>query len=177
MFGSKTTRLLGEIDRLQYKKKNVLIVKPRIDKRYSQIKITSHNGGSVNAEAVSNAVEIYELLEENTYTHIAVDEAFMIDEIDDVLISLFKKGFSIIISTIQLDAEERPFENIKNMLPWATKIEICPAVCTMCDQDAYYTEALFDINNATAEERVGSYGMYEPRCAKHYTAFKIKSHI
>ena len=60
------------------------------------------------------------------------------------------------------------------MMPWATKIEICPAVCTKCDQDAYFTEAMFDINNATPEEKIGSFGMYEPRCAKHYASFKIK---
>ena len=46
---------------------------------------------------------------------------------------------------------DKVFENIKNILPWATKIEICPAVCTDCDQDAYFTEAMFDINNATAD--------------------------
>ena len=54
------------------------------------------------------------------------------------------------------------------MLPLATKIEICPAVCTKCDKDAYYTVALFDIDNATQEEKVGAKGMYEPRCFKHY---------
>ena len=74
----------------------------------------------------------------------------------------------IIVSSIQMDAGEVPFENIKNLLPFATKIEVCPAVCTKCDQDAYYTKALFDIENATQEEKIGSKDMYEPRCTKHY---------
>ena len=108
----------------------------------------------------------------NSNTVVAVDEAFMIQDVDAVLISLYRKGVNIIVSSIQLDANEIPFENIKNMMPWATKIEICPAVCTMCDQDAYFTEAMFDINNATQEEKIGSFGMYEPRCAMHYTSFR-----
>ncbi len=170
MFVSKTTRLLGDIDRLQHNNKNVLVIKPRIDRRYDEEKVSSHNGKSIEAFAVSDAYEIIsEHLDQNhDYTVIAVDEAFMIDNIDNVLINLFKSGYSIIVSSIQLDAEEKPFQSIKNMLPWATKIEICPAVCTLCDQDAYYTEALFDIKNATQEERIGSKNMYEPRCFNHY---------
>ena len=88
--------------------------------------------------------------------------------------SLYRNGVNIIVSSILLDANEIPFEKIKNMMPWATKIEICPAVCTKCDQDAYFTEAMFDINNATQEEKIGSFGMYEPRCFKHYSSFKNK---
>ena len=105
---------------------------------------------------------------------VAVDEAFMISGIAEALIGLYHSGITIIVSSIQLDAGEKPFESIRDMMPWATKIEICSAVCSKCDQDAYFTEAMFDINNATAEERVGSHGMYEPRCAKHYTGFKEK---
>lgn len=175
MFGSKTTRLLGEIDRLKYRGRTVLAVKPKIDNRYSEDKISSHNGGTVTAISIQNAYELYDHIGDNNYwSTIAVDEAFMIENIDKVLIDYFRKGISIIVSSIQLDAEEKPFESIKNMMPWATNIEICPAVCTKCDQDAYYTEALFDIKNASQKERVGADNMYAPRCANHYTTFKVE---
>ena len=174
MFGSKTTRLLGEVDRLKYRGRSVLAVKPSIDTRYDENKISSHNGGTINAICIQDAHELHDYINGNQYTTIAVDEAFMISNIDEVLINYFRSGISIIVSSIQLDAEEKPFESIKNMMPWATKIEICPAVCTKCDQDAYYTEALFDIKNASQEERVGSENMYEPRCANHYTTFKLE---
>ncbi len=175
MFGSKTTRLMGEIDRAMYRGRKVIAFKARKDKRYSYDKISTHSGGRFPAFCIEDAEEIFNYIDEddcNYNTLIAVDEGFMINNIDSVLISLYRKGVSIVVSSIQLDANEVPFENIKNILPWATKIEICPAVCTDCDQDAYFTEAMFDINNATAEERVGSHGMYEPKCARHYTNFK-----
>lgn len=171
MFGSKTTRLLGDIDRLKYRGRSVLAVKPKIDQRYEHDKISSHNGGTVQAICIGDAEELHAYIDKGNYTTIAVDEAFMIKNIDAVLIDYFRKGMSIIVSSIQLDAEEVPFESIKNMMPFATKIDICPAVCTKCDKDAYYTEALFDIANASQEDRVGSDNMYEPRCAKHYTTF------
>lgn len=175
MFGSKTTRLMGEIDRAIYRGRKVIAFKAKKDKRYSVDKISTHSGGRFPAFCIENAEEIFNYLDEqdcNSNTLVAVDEGFMIECIDNVLISLYRKGVSVVIASIQLDANEIPFESIKNILPWATKIEICPAVCTDCDQDAYFTEAMFDIHNATAEEKVGSHGMYEPRCAKHYTTFR-----
>ena len=174
MFGAKTTRLLADIDRLKYKGRKVIAFKPNIDKRYSLDKISSHNNGTIEAHCIDNAEEILHIIQNQNQKvdTIAVDEAFMIAGIDYILVKLYKAGYNVIVSSIQMDAKEKPFENIKNMLPWATKIEVCPAVCTMCDNDAYFTEALFDINNASAEERVGSKDMYEPRCAKHYTTFK-----
>ena len=177
MFGAKTTRLLADIDRLKYKGRKVIAFKPNIDKRYAEDKISSHNNGTINACCIEDAEEIFSVIESfrldgTSIDTIAVDEAFMVKGIDSVLIDLYRKGYNIIIASIQMNTKETPFENIRNMLPWATKIEVCPAVCTMCDSDAYFTEALFDIENATQEEKVGGKNMYEPRCAKHFSEFK-----
>jgi len=174
MFGSKTTRLVAEIDRASYKGWKIFAFKAKKDKRYVSESISTHSGVTWPAACIDRAIEIYDYIDDDSLSSnivIAVDEAFMIEGIDDVLTSLFFKGVNIVVSTIQLDANEKPFDNIKNIMPFATYIEICPAVCTKCDQDAYYTEAMFDIDNATQEEKVGAKGMYEPRCAKHYSAF------
>ncbi len=171
MFGSKTTKLMAEIDRATYKDIKVLAFKAKRDQRYNPSAISTHSGASYPASSIEDANEIYSFVNQsykNNATIIAVDEAFMIKNIDSVLIDLYCKGYNVILSSIQLDANEVPFESIKNMMPWATHIEICPAVCTQCDEDAYFTQAMFDIENATPEERVGSKGMYEPRCLKHY---------
>ncbi len=169
MFGSKTTRLLADVDRLKHKGRKILAFKACIDNRYSSTNITSHNGGSIEAYSIKDAIEIYGIIKEHDNIDvIAIDEAFMIKNIDEVLIDLYKSRYSIIVSSIQLDAGEVPFENMKNIFPLATKIEVCPAVCTLCDNDAYFTFPLFDINNASQEEKVGGKELYEPRCMKHY---------
>tara|TARA_B000000557_G_scaffold249066_1_gene234182 strand:- start:36 stop:560 length:525 start_codon:yes stop_codon:yes gene_type:complete len=173
MFGAKTTRLLADIDRLKYKGKKVVAFKPNIDKRYISDRISSHNNGTIEAYCIDKANDILDIIEKTSIDTIAVDEAFMLDNIDEVLINCYRKGYNIIVSSIQMNAKEEPFDNIRNMLPWATKIEVCPAVCTMCDNDAYFTQALFDIENATQEEKIGGKDMYEPRCAKHYTSFNL----
>ena len=176
MFGSKTTRLLGDVDRLTHKGKKILAFKPKMDKRYCENKISSHNGGSIDAYSIERAEKIYEIVEQYSNKNnvvvdtIAVDEAFMIPNIATVLINFYRTGINIIVSSIQLDAEEKPFYRIERMLPFATKIEVCPAVCSVegCDQDAYYTKALFDMKSTTQEEKIGGKEMYEPRCFKHY---------
>ena len=61
MFGSKTTRLLGEVDRLKHKGRKVAAFKPKMDARYSADKISSHNGGSVDAYSIERAEEIFDL--------------------------------------------------------------------------------------------------------------------
>ena len=176
MFGSKTTRLVAEIDRSLYKGRKVIAFKAKKDQRYSVDRISTHSGATYPAFCIDHASEIFSHLETsdfNANTLIAIDEAFMIEDIDNVVISLYRKGISIVISSIQLNTKDKPFENIKNMMPWATKIEICPAVCTKCNEDAYFTEALFDIENASQEEKIGGKEMYEPRCAKHFSGFLI----
>lgn len=169
MFGSKTTRLLADVDRLLHKKMNVLAFKPNVDQRYSEEKIVSHSGGSIPAICIEDADQIFDYLEdtEKDIDVIAVDEAFMIPHIDEALIDLYLSGYSIIVSSIQLDTGEKPFESIRNIMPFATKIEVCPAVCTKCNEDAYFTFPLFDIENATQEEKIGGKEMYEPRCLTH----------
>lgn len=167
MFGSKTTRLLSDIDRFKYKQKKIIAFKPKIDQRYSKQQICSHSGAKYDAICISSGCEIYDYILNNKYDIIAVDEAFMIKCIDEVLIDLYEKKYSIIVSSIQLSGENKPFENIKNILPWATKIEICPAVCTQCDNDAFFTKALFDMSNIESSIKIGNSDIYEPRCHLH----------
>jgi len=57
------------------------------------------------------------------------------------------------------------FEEVRDMMPWATKIEICPAVCPITGRDAYYTHRKIESVN---EITVGGADIYEPRCWEHH---------
>ncbi len=169
MYGSKTTKLLASIDRFTRQKKKVIAFKPKIDNRYAEAFIQSHNGGKFEACQVSNGKEMYEILSKKEEYHvIAVDEAFMIDDCAETLIDLFRAGYTIIVSSIQLDANFQPFEEIMKMMPYATQIDICPAVCPVTGDDAYYTMAKFDYKGVT----VGGDVLYEPRSWTAFHAIK-----
>ena len=158
MFGSKTTRMLSVLERCSYQNRKVIAFKPRMDDRYAAGEICTHAGLKFPAVNVSTGKEI--LAKSSGYDVIGVDEAFMIDNCSEVLISLYKQGKTVVVSSIQMSASGNVFDEIKEILPWATRIEVCPAVCVKTGKNAYYT--VRKIENLS-EIEVGGSDIYEPR--------------
>ena len=163
MFGSKTTQMLSVLERCSYQNKRVVAFKPKMDDRYSEGEICTHAGLKFPALNVSHGDEIIKECE--GFDVIGVDEAFMIDGCAEALIHLFKTGKTIVVSSIQISASGNVFEEVALILPWATKIEVCPAVCPITGRNAYYTHRKVD---SIDEITVGGADMYEPRCWEHY---------
>jgi thymidine kinase len=164
MFGNKTSKLLIELERLKYKKKNFVVFKPSIDDRYSKTDVVTHGGWTVPAITVQSGIDVLAELDkviDQKVDVVAVDEAFMIDGIADVLVWLFRNGISIIVSTLDLSSKCKPFKEVQLLTPWATRIEKCSAVCTVCGADANYT-----YKNVVSDQEieVGGCELYEPRC-------------
>jgi len=170
MFGGKTTRLLSALDRYVYQKRDVVAFKPDVDKRYGAESINTHTGGKIDALRISSGEEILNAVKQKRETGpvdiIAVDEAFMIPGSGKALTQLFLEGCTILISTLQLCSDGTSYSEIREIMPWATKIEICPAVCTRCGADAYYTFKKGGNNHQQIE--VGGSDLYEPRCLAHF---------
>ena len=166
MFGAKTSRLLTSIDRYKYQSRGVAVFKPRMDNRYNDDKIVTHTGMSIPAMCVSIGREILDAVRAmDDCDVVAIDEAFMIDGSADAALTLFRSGKTIVVSSIQLSASGLPFDEVKEMMPYATKIEICPAVCPVTGRDAYYTERK---RKDLGEIAVGGSDLYEPRCWEHH---------
>jgi len=159
MFGAKSSKLISALIRCKYQNVSTVAFKPEIDGRYSQDNIVTHGGISWPATKVSSGQDILCLSGQSRV--IGVDEAFMIPGCAQALIKLFKQGRSIYVSSIQLSATGKPFDEIKEMMPFATKIEVCPAVCPHTQKDAYYTASKVKQDN---EISVGGAEAYEPVC-------------
>lgn len=164
MFGSKTTRMLAAIDRYRYQNKRITAFKPQIDKRYSVSSIRTHSGGGIPAICVETGEDILKNVHKSVDV-IAVDEAFMIPDVSKALIDLFQKGHTVVVSSLQLSAAGNVFDEMRDIMPWATKIEVCPAVCPVCGSDAYYTQHKVEELDEIA---VGGAELYVPRCWTHY---------
>jgi thymidine kinase len=167
MFGSKTTRLLDAIDRAGYQKKRVALFKASMDDRYSSTYVCTHSGNKVEGVVVDSSASLLEHLAKTdiVYDIVAVDEAFMIDGIGDVLVWLFKRGISIFVATLSLSAGLDAFDEVVKILPWATRVEVCSAVCTTCGADAYFTHKKVEDGKLIS---VGGSDLYEPRCWHHH---------
>lgn len=167
MFSSKTTKLLTSLERYKYQKKSVVVFKPSIEKRYHNSSIVSHGGWETPATTVKSGDEMLAALHEleKLPDIVAVDEAFMIEGVAETLTWLFRKGISIVVSTLDMSATGKPFKEVKDILPWATRVEKCAAVCVECGADAQYTHKK-QVNDDEIE--VGGSELYEPRCFEHH---------
>jgi thymidine kinase len=138
-----------------------------MDDRYSNSEIRTHSGGGIPAISVNSGTDIVEYIRDSVSSCdvVAVDEAFMIEGVAEALLSTFQKGKTVLVSSLQLSASGKVFEEVRDMMPWATRIEVCPAVCPISGRDAYYTHRKLA---GMAEIAVGGSDMYEPRCWEHH---------
>jgi len=165
MFSSKSSKMLLALERFKYQHKDAVLFKPVCDVRYSKSEVVTHGGWSHEATVITSVADIIEALAERPSPPqvVAVDEAFMIPGIAETLIWLYRNGFSIVVSSLDLSAQGKPFTEIEKMLPWATHIKKCSAVCTACGRDAHYTHKKI-IDENSEEIQVGGAELYEPRC-------------
>lgn len=176
MFGSKTSRLLSTLERYKYQHRKIEAFKPSMDDRYSMGEIVTHGGWKLPATCVKSGIDVLEHLANlpGNPQVIAVDEAFMIPGIAEALVWLYKNGFTIVVSSLEMSATGKPFEEIEKMLIWATHVEKCTAVCTVCGRDAHYTHKK---QTGGDEIEVGGAELYEPRCHSHHLYINSRQNI
>ena len=102
MFSSKTTKLLMEADTRQNRKQKIISFKSRLDDRYSDVgEIVTHNFNKLPAFLINSGEELIKVLAKHQEVDVVlIDELFMIKGISSVCIELFKKGYTIIASSI-----------------------------------------------------------------------------
>lgn len=168
MWGSKSTRLIAGLERLKLQGRKVIAYKPTIDSRYAASHITTHSGAKWPAHCVNSG----EALLNHYWMHsgdveaVAIDEAFMIDGVASAALQIMLSGTTVMIASLDLSSRCKPFEEIEKLMPYATRIEKCAAVCPVCGEDAYYTAKLN--NDSCKEIEVGGKDLYEPRCFLHH---------
>lgn len=165
MFSGKTSRLISYIDRCKYQRRIVVVFKPAVDNRYGSGYISTHTGTKVQATCVTHGSEILrELMGMETLPDVvAVDEVWMIPESAEALIDIFRMGISVVVSSIDLLANGKELKDVQRIMSWATHIEKCPAVCTVCGQDAFYSHMKVIDDRDIA---IGGEELYEARCFK-----------
>src|SRR5262245_10015250 len=62
MFSGKTEELLRRVKRARLARQHVVLFKPRIDNRYDDVKVVSHEGIKAEATAVSSSAELLKYL-------------------------------------------------------------------------------------------------------------------
>lgn len=167
MFSTKTSMLILMLEKYRHQKKRCVVFKPNLDDRYSKSEVVSHGGATVTSVVVKDGSDIFEYLSNlDEQPHVvAVDEAFMIPGCAEALIYLYRLGISVVVSTLDISAAGKPFEEPLKMMPWATQVHKLTSVCVVCGANAHYTHKK---TTGGDEIEVGGGEIYEPRCFSHH---------
>jgi len=160
MFSGKTEELIRRMKRAQFAKQTVEIFKPKIDTRYSQDEVVSHDKNSIRSTPVESSGSI--LLMSNDVDVIGIDEAQFFDEgLVEVCTQLADQGIRVIIAGLDMDYRGVPFGPMPALCAVAEDVYKVHAICVRCGSLAYVSHRLVQ-----SDKRVllGEMTEYEPIC-------------
>lgn len=164
MFSGKTEELIRRLRRAAIAELKVEVFKPKIDTRYDENNIVSHDTSALLATPVGDSADLLGISPETSV--VGVDEAQFFDmELPTVCQELAVRGIRVIVAGLDMDYRGQPFGPIPNMLAIAEYVTKVHAICVHCGNLATHSYRL-----ALGDEVVllGEKEKYEPRCRSCY---------
>jgi thymidine kinase len=138
MFSGKTEELIRRMRRAEFAKMKVEIFKPRIDNRYHEENVVSHNQTSIRSTVVDHSSQL--LLLTGDVEVIGIDEAqFFDDGLPEVCNQLANQGIRVIIAGLDMDYMGRPFGPMPQLLAIAEFVTKVHAICVQTGNLANYS--------------------------------------
>ena len=138
MFSGKTEELIRRLRRAEMAGQNVEIYKPKVDNRYSDEEVVSHNQNKIRSTVVESPNEI--LLLGSNCDVVAIDEAQFFDEsIVDIANQLANNGVRVIIAGLDMDFMGRPFGPMPALMATAEYVTKVHAICKRTGNLANYS--------------------------------------
>lgn len=168
MFSGKSEELIRRVRRAVIAKQRVQVFKSHLDARYAGLySVSTHDGGTVEAEPVDSSQEIIARLRPDT-TVAAVDEVqFLDDGIVAVANTLADRGIRVVLAGIDMDFRGLPFGPMPALLAIAESVDKLQAICVVCGDPASRNQRLVDGRPALWDSptiMVGGRESYEARC-------------
>ena len=164
MFSGKTEELIRRLKRAQFAKQKVEIFKPKIDTRYHEMDVVSHDANAIMSTPVPSSSNI--LLLANDVDVVAIDEAQFFDmELVGVCNQLANSGVRVIVAGLDMDFEGKPFGPMPQLMATAEHVTKVHAICMDCGALATYS---FRKSADKSLVMLGETDSYEPLCRECY---------
>ncbi|WP_297983926.1 thymidine kinase [uncultured Chryseobacterium sp.] len=138
MFSGKTEELIRRLRRAEMAGQKVEIFKPKLDTRYAEEDVVSHNQNKIRSTPVESSNEI--LLLGSTCDVVAIDEAqFFDDGIVEVANHLANNGIRVVVAGLDMDFMGRPFGPMPNLMATAEYVTKVHAICKRTGNLANYS--------------------------------------
>ncbi|MDR2840163.1 MAG: thymidine kinase [Paludibacter sp.] len=168
MFSGKTEELIRRLKRAQFARQKVEIFKPKIDTRYSDDEVVSHDHHAIPSTPVDASESI--LLMTTDVDVVGIDEAqFFDDELVTVCTRLANSGIRVIVAGLDMDFRGVPFGPMPALCAVAEDVYKVHAICVRCGALAYVSHRLVD---STKRVLLGETAEYEPICRDCYNKLK-----
>ena len=143
MFSGKTEELIRRIKRALIANLKVEIFKPKIDNRYDDAKVVSHDANAVQSIPVSASIDILTYCESKEINVIGIDEAQFFDaELPAVCSALANRGIRVIVAGLDMDYLGKPFGPIPNLMAMAEYVTKVHAICVDCGDLANHSNRI-----------------------------------
>lgn len=138
MFSGKTEELIRRMRRAEFAKMKVEIFKPRIDNRYHDQDVVSHDQTAIRSTVIEHSSQL--LLLAGDIEVVGIDEAqFFDDGLPEVCNQLANQGIRVIIAGLDMDFLGRPFGPMPHLLAIAEFVTKVHAICVETGQLANYS--------------------------------------
>ena len=138
MFSGKTEELIRRLRRAEMAGQQVEIFKPKLDTRYADEEVVSHNQNKIKSTPVETPDEI--LLLGTNCDVVGIDEAQFFDEsIVEIANQLANNGVRVVIAGLDMDYMGRPFGPMPNLMATAEYVTKVHAICKKTGNLANYS--------------------------------------
>ena len=160
MFSGKTEELIRRLKRAQIAKLKVEIFKPKIDVRYSDSDVVSHDATAIRSTPVDAAENLLMLASGNDV--VGVDEAQFFDSnLVRVCNQLANQGVRVIVAGLDMDFQGNPFGPMPQLLAMAEYVSKVHAICVKCGGLAQFSHRVVKNQDLVV---LGEKDEYEPLC-------------
>ena len=168
MFSGKTKTLIKYINEYKEAGKKVFVFKPKLDDRYAENAIVSHDKDETEAFNVSKAAEILDLFHHADV--VAIDEVqFFDDSIVEVTNIIANFGKTVLVAGLDMDYKARSFGAMPKLLALADEVIKLNSICTFCSGRARYSHRISDDQGVDV---LGETDKYVPLCRSCYHELK-----
>lgn len=160
MFSGKTEELLRRLRRAMIAKQQCLLVKPKIDTRYAEDYVVSHDQNRLACVALEDPLEILRLAE--AFSVLGIDEAqFFSADLAKVCDQLAGRGKRVIVAGLDQDYRGEPFGAMAPLMISAEYVTKQLAICMSCGSPATKNQRLVQ---SDSQVLLGAKDLYEARC-------------
>lgn len=170
MFSGKTEELIRRLKRAEFARQKVEIFKPRVDNRYHESDVVSHDQQVIRSTVIEHSSQL--LLLASDIEVVGIDEAQFFDAgLPEVCNELANLGIRVVVAGLDMDFAGRPFGPMPNLLAIAEFVTKVHAICVKTGNLAHFS---YRMAEGESQVLLGEKESYAPLSREAYNEMMKK---